>query len=99
MNEFQYLVMLSHDMDDVPLLIVDDLDSAFEFAEVVDWSMTDNVLSGVLDLPDMSTPNCVSVVTFRDGTPCSRVVFRRYDDDDDRDYGTGVDEPDPTLKV
>ncbi len=81
--KFQYLVVLSHSLDDVPIRLLDDSDEAIKFAEDTDWKMMGTPLSGTLDLPDMNTPANVNVVTFRDGIPCSRVIVKEYDDDDE----------------
>lgn len=61
--KFHYMTVLSHQCDDVPVLLVDDYESAFDFANSIAWELTGTPLAGVLDLPDMSTPVCVAVIT------------------------------------
>ena len=81
MSEFLYLVVLHYPMDDVPLLLTECSESAIQFAEEIAWETMDVPLAGVLDLPNISSPPCsISVVTFRNGTPCGRVVVREFDE-------------------
>ena len=83
---FQYLIMLNSFSDDIPLLITNCQDSAFEFAKNTGWEYMGTQLEGILDLPaGGNSPICISIVTFRDGKPCSRVVVRSFDDEDDDD--------------
>lgn len=83
--KFSYLVILAHTMDDVPVFMSGCRDSAFQVAEEIAWDVTGTPLAKVLDLPDMNTPVCTIVITFRDGVPCSRVVVRNFDDDEGDD--------------
>lgn len=70
-----YLVMLHHEMDDLPLAIFSSYDDAKSFADNVE-AMPDDRTVSILDA-DCSTPNCVSVVTFVDGVLSDRTVVRQ----------------------
>lgn len=82
MPQFLYLVNLCHAMDDVPMRIFDDVDEAFDFAISLSWDVPEEMLQR-LQLPECSTPCCITVTTFKDGEPISRVVVRDYDSECD----------------
>jgi len=75
-----YLVNLVHTMDDIPMRLFADMDEAFEFAKQIAWDVPEE-MSQRLELPGCSTPVCVSVTTFQDGIPISRVVVRDFEDE------------------
>lgn len=82
MGEFLYLVILSHGMDDIPVQLFNDRDQAFGLAESLDWDAPEDILQR-LELPQCSTPCCITVTTFRDGLPISRVIVRYFMEDDE----------------
>ena len=82
MPQFVYLVNLCHAMDDIPMAIFDNDFEAFEFANCLSWDVPES-LSARLELPGCSTPCCITVTTFKNGTPVSRVVVRDYDKETD----------------
>ncbi len=82
MSEFVYLVNLCHSMDDIPMRMFADVDAAFEYAKLIDWEVPDEMYKR-LELPACSTPVCVTVTTFCNGVPMSRVVVRSFDEDDE----------------
>ena len=97
MDGFHYLVMLHYQHDDVCVYLTDCQESAFDFAENTSWEDLDGPpCEGAMDLPDITLPPiCVSIVTFRDGVPCSKVVVRSIGGDDDESDDEPVDEPSP----
>jgi hypothetical protein len=98
MPQFLYLVNLCHTMDDVPMGIFLDVDAAFVFARNLDWDVPEAMLQR-LQLPGCSTPSCITVTTFKDREPISRVVVREFDDEDDGDDESDVTQPDPSLSA
>ena len=74
----QYLVSLCHSMDDVPLRLFEDRDRAFEHAAAIGWDVPEDLIKR-LELPDCSTPCVITVTTFQDGVPVSRVIVRSYE--------------------
>lgn len=81
-HTYQYLAVLNYEEDDVPLLLTDCVDSAFSFIEDIDWDFYDTrPLAGILDLPEEDELLASSIITFRDGTPCSRVIVKEYEDE------------------
>lgn len=78
--KFHYAVFLCHSMDDVPLRLFDDRDAAFDFAKTAGWDPPETMMK-VMQLPKISTPTCITIVTFRDGEPISRVVVRAFEDE------------------
>ena len=79
---YTYMVVLSHGLDDMPMRLLYDRDEAFEYANSLHWMPSVDYLNR-LELPDCSTPCVITVWTFRNGEPVSRVVVRNYDDEDD----------------
>lgn len=73
MSEFVYLVNLCHSMDDIPMRLFVNMDEAFEYAKTVLYKR--------LELPACSTPVCITVTTFQQGIPISRVVVRDIEDE------------------
>lgn len=57
-----YLVMLTHDMDDLPVKLFDNETAAFDFANGLDGEPGEHIRK--VFQTDCSTPNCVSVVEF-----------------------------------
>lgn len=96
MSEFAYLIVVSHRLDDFPVRLEFDRDAAFKFAESVPWDVTEEVVRR-LELPGANSPCCVSIVTYRNGDPVSRVIVRDFDDEGDD--GDESDEPvtDPSV--
>ena len=86
MNEFAYLVVLSHGMDDMPIRLLADRDAAFELANKIDWEPPEHVMR-LLELPDCNPPCVICVYTFRDGEPISRVIVRCYDEEESTEVG------------
>lgn len=80
MGEWQYLVVLSHTMDEIPLRLCDDSDEAFEFARAASWEVPEG-MGRILELPDCNTPCVISIWAFKDGVPHGRVIVRDYDDE------------------
>jgi len=78
MPQLLYLVNLCHAMDEVPMGVFDDVNDACGFAHSLAWDVPHDMVKR-LELPDCSTPCCITVTTFRNGTPISRVVVRDYD--------------------
>ena len=74
----QYLVSLCHAMDDVPMGLFDDMDDAFIYAKDMEWEVPAEMLRR-LELPACSTPCVITVTTFQNGLPVSRVVVRDHD--------------------
>ena len=81
MSEFVYLVNLCHSMDDIPMRLFVNVDEAFEYAKTVDWTVPDGLYKR-LELPACSTPVCITVTTFQQGIPISRVVVRDIEDEE-----------------
>lgn len=82
MPQFLYLVNLCHAMDDIPIRLFIDLDTALRFARSLDWNLS-ATMQKRLELPSCSTPCCITVTTFKDGTPISRTIVRDYDSEND----------------
>lgn len=97
MRGFMYLVNLCHGMDDVPMGLFADRDLAFEFANSIGWDVPEEMLQR-LELPACSTPCVITVTTFNESSPISRVVVRNFDDEEDGDETEPVF-PDPTLQA
>lgn len=74
----QYLVNLCHAMDDVPMGLFDDMDDAFLYANNLEWDVPAEYLRR-LELPDCNTPCVITITTFQNGLPVSRVVVRDYE--------------------
>lgn len=76
----QYLVMLSHSMDDIPVALFDDKAAAVKCAKRQPEQPSRSLLDR-LDYPECSTPICISVVTFgKNGRPTNRDIVTRYED-------------------
>ena len=97
MSNYAYLIVVSHTLDDFPVRLEFDQEAAFEFASTVPWRIPDQVAQR-LELPGANTPCCVSIITYKDGDPISRVIVREFDGDDDDDDDDGFDES-PTDPV
>lgn len=82
MPPFLYLLNLCHAMDDVPMAIFDTLEDAMAAAVIMSWDVPAG-LTQRLELPECSTPCCITVTTFHNGKPISRVVVRDYDSETD----------------
>ena len=82
MSEFLYLVSLCHAMDDVPMRICRSVEEAFSVAKALSWDVPAEMLQR-LELPECSTPCCITVTTFQGGVPISRVIVRDYDSEED----------------
>lgn len=78
----QYLVILSHTMDDIPIRLFEDRDEALAFADGLPWEAPSDLMQR-LELPDCSTPASVTIVVFNnEGLPISRVIVKEYDDEE-----------------
>lgn len=86
MPEFLYLVNLSHAMDDVPMRLCDSVEEAFAVAKALSWDVPAEMLQR-LELPECSTPCCITVTTFQGGVPISRVIVRDYDSEEEASDG------------
>lgn len=73
-----YLVLLCHDMDDLPVFLTDDEDAAMAFAEALPGE-PGNILRSVFQT-DCSTPNCVKVVLFINGQPIGVRIVKNFDE-------------------
>ena len=83
MTEFAYLIVVSHRIDEFPLRLEFDRDEAFDYAESVPWEIPD-ALARLLELPEAKHAPCiVSIITYRNGDPVSRVIVRDFDDEGD----------------
>ena len=71
-----YLVLLVHEMDDVPVGLFENLDGARTFADQLDPMPTPNVR--MVFHTDCSTPVCVKVVSFKAGAPDAVVYTRDF---------------------
>ena len=72
-----FLVLLQHEMDDVPIGLYATEDEAMTAAKEASWQ-PEKRIAFALDLPDMSTPTCLSVVWFVAGVPVGRNIVRDY---------------------
>lgn len=89
----QYLVVLSHGMDDVPIEMFSNYEAALEHAKSIPWEVPE-VIAQRLELPEMTTPCCIFIWCFVDGKPKSRVLVRdhldeedNFDCDDEEEFG------------
>lgn len=89
-TRFAYVVILSHTMDDIPMAMFSDWDLALEYANEIDWDVSPS-FAKMLALPDCSTPSVISILTFRNGRPCSRIVVREYEEEENQ-YSNGDDD-------
>jgi hypothetical protein len=92
-TRFQYLVVLSHNLDDFPIKLFTDRDEAFNHANSISWMPPEDVVR-VLELPT-SHPCVISVWVFRNDVPAGRVIVREFDDDGDED--AEVSDPSPVV--
>lgn len=81
METWQYLVVLSHTLDEIPLRLFGDIDEAFAFARAASWDVPEEMLR-VLELPDCNTPCVIAIWSFKDGVPHGRVIVRDYESEE-----------------
>lgn len=75
----QYLVLLRHTMDDIPVRLCDTLAEAAAVARATDWMPTD---SSAALFPQCSTPVGIDIVEFDDcGAPISLRHCRTWEEE------------------
>lgn len=74
-----YLVLLRHDMDDLPVYMTFDREEAMDVARTLDWEPDQRVLE-VFGIQSR-TPNRIDVVRFEGGRPVELICVRDYEDE------------------
>ena len=74
-----YLVLLRHDMDDLPVYMTFDREEAMDVARTLDWEPDQRVLE-VFGIR-CNTPNLIDVVRFEGGRPVELICVRDYGDE------------------
>ena len=82
LNRDLYLVVLNHDLDDMPIRLFTNMDDAIQFADALPWSPPQNVLK-LFSLPDDSIPCVITIIRFLNGIPVNRFFIRDFGLDDE----------------
>lgn len=80
MNQYMYLVVLQHSMDDIPLGLYDTKEKAVTRAKNAGW-FPRSLVTERLNLSDCTTPIAKSIVTFKNGQPVSRTIICNYEEE------------------
>lgn len=72
-----FLVLLCHNMDDLPVFLTDNEDAAMKFASELDAEPSQTIRQ--VFNTDCSTPNCVKVVLFVGGKPVGVRYVKGFD--------------------
>jgi hypothetical protein len=73
----QYLVLLVHTMDDLPVYLCDNLNAAWDFANALKPNPTKK-MRDVFDT-DCNTPVCVKIVAFVGNVPVESAMIVSFD--------------------
>jgi hypothetical protein len=78
----QYLGIICHNLDDLPVMIDDDVRKVRYYLETLNVDVISDQVSDILELDGSTTPNAAKIVTFENGKPVSSEIVRNFIDEE-----------------